>query len=191
MANKSQQQLDADSEKARRARINGDDEPVPQTEVHTYPDGSQVVGVPPFPEKSPKERALTEKEDVRPMHIPKGVKTSGEAAASESGSLTAEQFREKVEQQVEADVTSGKDPATPNPTTSSDKPALANTVTADQVEKSFNPENPQDLDRLTKGVKPDVDATDEQIAAAALQVARETKGLVSDEKTPAAGKKSK
>lgn len=26
-------------------------------ETHTYPDGSQVVGVPPFPEQSPLERA--------------------------------------------------------------------------------------------------------------------------------------
>jgi hypothetical protein len=33
-----------------------DDEPQ-RSEVHVYDDGSSVVGVPPFPEKSPIERA--------------------------------------------------------------------------------------------------------------------------------------
>ena len=33
------------------------DEQPGKTEVHTYDDGTQVVGVPPFPAKSPKEIA--------------------------------------------------------------------------------------------------------------------------------------
>lgn len=33
------------------------EEPVVMNQVHTYPDGSQVVGCPPFPKKSPIERA--------------------------------------------------------------------------------------------------------------------------------------
>ena len=32
-------------------------EAVPASETHTYEDGSQVVGCPPWPEKSPKQRA--------------------------------------------------------------------------------------------------------------------------------------
>lgn len=27
------------------------------TQIHTYPDGTQVIGLPPFPELSPKQRA--------------------------------------------------------------------------------------------------------------------------------------
>ena len=30
------------------------------SQTHTYPDGSSVVGCPPWPEKSPKQRAAEE-----------------------------------------------------------------------------------------------------------------------------------
>lgn len=37
---------------------------VPRSEVHTYPDGSSVVGSPPWPKKSPLQRAAEALESV-------------------------------------------------------------------------------------------------------------------------------
>lgn len=153
-------------------------------EVHTYADGSQRVGCPPFPKESPLEEIGGDNQpSANPgMHIPQGVKTSGSAAPAEGTQVTAEQFRARVERQVESDVMSGKSPDTPNPTTASDKPELAGVA---QVVEGKNPANPADLKSLVSGVKPDVKATKEEIDAAATQVARETAGLVTD------GKKAK
>lgn len=158
--------------------------------VHTYPDGSQRVGRPPFPAKSPLEEAGGNGQpSANPgMHIPQGVKTSGSAAPVEGKQVTAEQFRARVERQVESDVMSGKSPDTPNPTTSSDKPELAGV--ADVVDGK-NPADPADLKSLIAGVKPDVKATQEEIDAAATQVARETAGLVSTGKSVKTGKAAK
>lgn len=148
--------------------------------VKTYPDGSQRVGTPPFPTESPAEEAARLKNEpapgATPMYVPKGMKTDGEAAPVSPSGLTAENFRAKIEQQVESDVTAGKDPNTPNPTTSSDKPELAGSVPVEG--EGLDPADPKDLEKLSKGVKPRVDATDEEIKAAAVQVARETKGTI-------------
>lgn len=159
---------------------NKPEEKVEGPTVKTYPDGSQRVGTPPFPALSPLEESAKAANEPAaaptPMYIPKGMKTEGEANVTGPSGLTQEQFRAKVEQQVESDVQSGKAPNTPNPTTSSDKPELAGAAPADL--EGLNPANPADLKKLAAGVKPDVDATQEVIDAAALQVARETKGLV-------------
>lgn len=150
--------------------------------VHTYPDGSQRVGTPPFPKLSPLEESARAANEpgpgATPMYVPKGFKTEGEAAPAAATGLTADQFKAKVEQQVESDVSAGKDPNTPNSTTSSDKPELVGTVPVEDGVEGLDPANPKDLDKLASGVKPDVKATDEQIRAAAVQVARETKGVI-------------
>lgn len=154
---------------------------VPEREIHTYPDGSQRVGAAPFPAKSPLEEAGgTGESAIKPgMHIPQGVKTSGATAPAEGTNVTTAEFRARVEQQVAADVLSGKSPDTPNPTTASDKPELAGVAA---VVDGKDPGNPDDLKALTAGVKPSVKATKEQVEAAATQVARETAGLVVDAK---------
>jgi len=179
-----QNERDIASELVRRQR--GDDE-VPTSELHTYADGSQRFGVPPFPAKSPLEEEAESKAGTSPTPaaVPQGMKTSGEVAPAATGQITKDQFRAKVEQQVESDVLSGKSPDTPNPTTSSDKPELAGVA---QVMEGLDPADPDDLKKLASGVKPDVKATQEQIDAAATQVAREVKGLVNDGK---ADKKAK
>lgn len=163
-----------------KAEAKRDDIKTEAPTVHTYPDGSQRVGTPPFPKLSPTEELAKAANEpgpgATPMYIPKGFKTEGEAAPQNPSGLTAEQFKEKVAQQVESDVISGKDPQTPNPTTSSDKPELAGVVPTEG--EGLDPADPKDLEKLASGVKPDVDATDEQIKAAAVQVARETKGVV-------------
>lgn len=158
------------------------DEKVDGPTVFTYPDGSQRVGTAPFPKESPLEESAKAANEpapgATPMYVPKGYKTEGEAAPAESTALTADQFKAKVEQQVESDVAAGKDPNTPNSTTSSDKPELVGTVPVEDGVEGLDPSDPKDLDKLAKGVKPDVKATDEQIRAAAVQVARETKGVI-------------
>ena len=161
-------------------------EKVEATTVKTYPDGSQRFGCPPFPTESPAEEAARLKNEpapgATPAFIPRGYKTDGEAAPVAASGLTAENFKAKIEQQVTSDVTAGKDPHTPNPTTSSDKPELAGAVPTEG--EGLDPADPKDLEKLTKGVNPKVDATDEEIKAAAIQVARETKGtIVTDDKT--------
>lgn len=157
--------------------------------VHTYADGSQRVGTPPFPKLSPLEEVGGDgTPTARPgMHIPQGVKTTGAVAPAEATNVTEKQFRARVEQQVNADVLSGKSPDTPNPTTASDKPELAGTA---NVVDGKDPANPADLKALASGVKPSVDATQEEIEAAATQVARETGGLVvADKKATKKGAK--
>jgi hypothetical protein len=152
-----------------------------EREVHTYPDGSQRVGKAPFPKLSPLEEqgGVNQPATAPGMHIPQGVKTSGAEAPQEGSQVTESEFRQRVEQQVRADVASGKSPDTPNPTTASDKPELAGTA---NVVDGKDPANPDDLKALARGVKPGVKATQEQIDAAATQVARETGGLVASDK---------
>jgi hypothetical protein len=163
-------------------------ESVPQSEFHTWPDGSSAVGVPPFPEESPKQRAARLAREHAVVHtdmIPPGMKRSGEAVVEGAAGETQSSFVGRVEEQVQADVTSGKDPSTRNPTTSSDKPALANMVTVDTLaQKVILPADPteEDLQKLVAQVNPDVAATEEEKIAATLQVMRETKGpIVADE----------
>jgi hypothetical protein len=184
---KTQVQRDADAEIDRRHRAASEPESATNSQVFTYPDGSQRVGLPPFPKESPLEQDLRTKNEESatptPMHIPHGMKTSGEPAPAENGtSVTVDQFKARVKQQVESDVTSGKDPATPNPTTASDKPELANVTTADALQAASEPVTAEDLAKIAVNIKPDVEATPEQIEAAALQVARETKGVIPDAK---------
>ena len=167
------------------------DTEVTMNQVHTYPDGTQVVGMPPFPAKSPKEEATEAAAPIPRMHVPQGVKQTGEADAVDT-STTREQFEAKVAQQLKADVMSGKDPETPNPTTDSAKPALANVVTADQVENAYIEPTAEDLEKLAHSIKAEgVDATEEEKEAAVLQVARETKGPIPAKASKAKGKGSK
>lgn len=148
-------------------------------EIHTYPDGTQVVGTPPFPAQSPRERstAPAAEDRPRPMHVPHGRPTSGEAAPMVTDN-SAEVFKAKVVQQLESDVQSGKDPHTPNPTTSSDKPELANVAHPDELEDAtIQPLTEADIAKAAKGVNVE-GATEDQKEAAVLQVARETKGAI-------------
>lgn len=154
-------------------------DPQPNNTVHTYPDGTQVVGTPPFAKESPAQRVADVAPAARPMAIPPGTPTSGvdPATVGVSGE-TAEQLAERASQQLTSDVLSGKDPHTPNPTTASDKPQLAgtgNVVRADEIEITQ-----RDLDKIASEIKPEgnVTATKEEKQAAAVQVARETKGVV-------------
>lgn len=195
MTTKSQAQIDADAEQARRDSINGKHPDAVRAEVHTYPDGSQRVGTPPFPEKSPLEDAAdgVERVGVRPMNVPPGMAQSGERAPDPATGTTAEQFVGKVQQQLESDDASGKDPHTINPTTSSDKPQLAGTsvISADMLEKSAQiADNPtaEDLEAIAKQIKPEGDFSPEQVEAAVTQVARETKGPIPDLRTASAAK---
>ena len=86
-ANLSPEEKEARFHAAMKARDAIDAESVPQSEVHTYPDGSQRVGVPPFADKSPLEEAADKLErvgapaspqPVAPVVIPPGMATSGE-----------------------------------------------------------------------------------------------------------------
>ena len=148
---------------------------MPANEIHTYPDGTQVVGTAPFPAKSPKESLVAADPAPVAMRVPTGVKTSG-AATPAVADNSAEVFKAKVEQQLASDKASGKSPDTPNPTTSSDKPELAAVTTADELDSTVTGAASPDLHKLTKGIKGDY--TPEQKDAAVLQVARETKGPV-------------
>jgi hypothetical protein len=153
-------------------------------EVHTYSDGSQVVGSPPFPDKSPKELEVIEKARIAAMTIPPGMKTSGEPAPSPGAGITEEEFKAKTEQQLRSDIEQGKDPHTINPTTSSDKPELAGTDGTVELGKQPEDITAEDLSRIASGIKPTGEnVTEEQVEAAAAQVARETKGplLTGDE----------
>ena len=162
----------------------GNEEAPGRTEVHTYADGTQVVGVPPFPAKSPKEQEAEEKRGIAPMFVPPGMKQSGESVSDLNvAGITQEQAEWAAKQQLTADVLSGKDPHTPNPTTSSDKPMLAgtgNVITAGDVESTVFEPTADDLARMAAAIEPsgDVEATDEQKEGAAVQVVRETKGAV-------------
>ncbi|PZQ77949.1 MAG: hypothetical protein DI563_01970 [Variovorax paradoxus] len=159
--------------------------------VHTYPDGSQRVGAPPFPKLSPIEEAqgLTEETAPRPMHIPQGRATSGEPAPVDGHGLTADQLERKIEEQLKSDVASGKDPSTPNPTTDSAKPELAGSVPPEAVEQGVSTDvTVEELADIAKGIKVE-GATEEQKDAAVVQVAREVKGpVVADGKTTKAKK---
>lgn len=188
----------------RRLAVQPGEEMPPVSEVHTYKDGSQVVGVPPFPDKSPLERDAEQKRTHAAAHggagpgavgmaIPHGMKTSGEAAPTPVPTVTAEGFKKAVEQQLTSDVTSGKDPHTPNPTTSSDKPQLAGTAgipgagTNPKQVLSADP-SAEELQKIAGQIKPTGEAvkgaTKEEIEAAATQVAREIKGpVVADDKS--------
>lgn len=162
------------------------DEQPGRTEVHTYDDGTQVVGVPPFPAKSPKEIAADEARAASLMHVPAGMKQTG-ATTSDLvvTGMTPERAKWMAEQQLASDYLSGKDPHTPNPTTSSDKPILAgtgNVVTAGDVETKavVVPTDPEEIARVAGAIEPkgDFEASDEQKEGAAVQVVRESPGAV-------------
>lgn len=168
-----------------------------RSEVHTYADGTQVVGVPPFPAKSPREQEAETKRGIAPMHVPPGMPQSGVPVADLGGAgITQEEAEFAAQQQLTADVLSGKDPHTPNPTTSSDKPMLAgtgNVITAGDVEGTLSAEpTVDDLKAIAASIEPsgNIDATDEQKEGAAVQVVRETKGAVVTE-APAKSSKAK
>ena len=177
----------------RRAAAAGDEAPQ-QRIVHTYPDGSQVVGCPPFPEKSPLEREAEQKRahaaahghapSAVAMQIPPGVETSGAPAPSPLGLTTESEFVGKVENQLASDIASGKSPDTPNPTSSSDKPELAGIARvpdAADVVLQADP-TPEDLGKIAAQINPGDtlprDPTPAEVEAAVTQVARETKGPV-------------
>lgn len=162
------------------------EDPPGRSEVHTYADGTQVVGVPPFPAKSPKEVADEEARTASTMFVPHGMKQSGVNTSDlvVSG-MTPERAKWMAEQQLTADVLSGKDPHTPNPTTASDKPVLAgtgNVITAGDVESKavLSPSDPEDLKKVADKIEPkgNIKASDEQKEGAAVQVIRETGGPV-------------
>lgn len=162
------------------------DEQPGRTEVHTYADGTQVVGVPPFPAKSPKEIAADEARAPSVMAVPHGMKQSGVATSDLAvNGLTPEQAKWAAEQQLTSDVLSGKDPHTPNPTTASDKPILAgtgNVITAGDVEGAVVavPSDPEAIKKVADAIKPkgEAEATPEQKEGAAVQVVREAAGAV-------------
>lgn len=197
MATKTPVQKERDE---RVAREQDEQEQAQLSEVHTYPDGSQRVGVPPFPEESPLEEearlgaAADQGPGVRGMYIPPGMKTSGATPPPSGGNTTEEEFRAKAEQQLTSDLMSGKSPNVANPTTSSDKPELAN-ATADtssqDVVMSADP-TPEELEAIAASIEPkgNIEATDEEKLAAVQQVARETMGPVVANEKPA-GKSKK
>jgi hypothetical protein len=169
----------------------------PRAEVHTYPDGSQRVGVPPFPKESPLEETAEDKRRVTPMTVPQGMKQSGDVPAAAALGTDLDALRERAEEQLTSDVISGKDAHTPNPTTSSDKPQLAGesgVVTADQLESGANlasaEPTAEELATIANQIEPkgNIKATDEEKTAAVAQVARETKGVIGTAET---GKKKR
>jgi hypothetical protein len=129
--------------------------------------------------------------------IPHGMKQSGERPPVAPLGTTESEFKAKAEQQLAADVASGHDPHTVNPTSASDKPELANTdgtAGLEDPEKAPDLPTPEELAKIAADIKPtgNFKATDEQKAAAVAQVARETLGPIypdADEKTEPAKKK--
>lgn len=162
------------------------DEQPGKSQVHRYADGTEVIGCPPFPAKSPKEIAAEAARAPSLMAVPPGMKQSGVAVSDLAvNGLTPEQAKFAAEQQLTSDVLSGKDPHTPNPTTTSDKPILAgtgNVVSGGDVEGAVVavPTDPEAIKEVADSIKPkgDVEATDEQKEGAAVQVVREAAGAV-------------
>jgi len=186
-AAKTQKDLEAVLAASRKFDADKEAESVTKAEVHTYADGSQRVGVPPFPNESPLEEQAEEKRRSTPMVVPQGMKQSGEVPAPVAPGADLDALRERAEEQLTSDVISGKDPHTPNPTTASDKPELAGetgVMTADMLEggapvASAEP-TAEELATIASQIEPkgNIEATDEQKAAAVTQVARETKGAI-------------
>ena len=186
-AAKTQKDLESVLAASRKYDADKEAESVTKSEVHTYADGSQRVGVPPFPKESPLEEVAEEKRRATPMTVPQGMKQSGEVPATVAPGADLDALRERAEEQLTSDVLSGKDPHTPNPTTASDKPELAGetgVMTADMLEgnapaASAEP-TAEELATIASQIEPkgDIEATDEQKAAAVAQVARETKGAI-------------
>ena len=175
MTAKTQNDLEGLLADNRKARAEAEAEATPRTEVHTYPDGSQRVGVPPFPEKSPIEEEAEEKRKATPMHVPPGMKQSGEPAPALAGTVDLDALAARATEQLTSDVISGKDPHTPNPTTASDKPQLAGetgVVTADQLEAGA----------VTAAAEP----TAEELATIAAQI--EPKGDILPTRRPPHGR---
>lgn len=182
-----------DDAKARADAVDTDS--VPRSEVHTYEDGTQVVGVPPFHPLSPKQRSEANLErvgvpadpvasTVAPMTIPPGMPTSGAAAPTGVNAMTIEQLRELAQRQLDSDAMSGKSPSTPNPTTDSNKPELAGTsgLDLDNTLTLGDTPTPEELAKIAAQIKPTGEnVTDEQADAAVVQVLRETKGPIVDE----------
>lgn len=178
----------------RRADAAREDSPQERV-VYTYPDGSQVVGAPPFPEKSPIEREAENRRLHAEAHghvvraapgmvIPPGMKTEGAPAPSPLRNTTESEFIGKVEQQLASDIASGKSPDTPNPTTSSDKPNLAGigrVPDPGDVVLQADP-TPEELARIAASINVGDTVprqpTEAEVESAVTQVARETKGMV-------------
>lgn len=187
MTAKTQNDLEAVLAANRKEAADKEAEGLTKAEVHTYADGSQRVGTPPFPEKSPLEEQAEEKRKATPMNVPQGMAQSGVVPTAAAPGADLDALKERAEEQLTSDVLSGKDPHTPNPTTASDKPELAGesgVVTADQLEDgtvtAAAEPTPEELATIASQIEPkgDIEATDEQKAAAVTQVARETKGAV-------------
>jgi hypothetical protein len=119
----------------------------PRSEVHIYPDGSERVGQPPWPEKSPLEEITEQKraEAAPGMAIPQGMPTSGERPPAPQSGITEEEFKAKAEQQLNSDL------------------QIGDNLTA------------HDMQAIAASIQPDGDleATDEEKAAAVAQVERE------------------
>jgi hypothetical protein len=168
------------------------DEQPGRTEVHTYADGTQVVGVPPFPAKSPRELEAEERRSHSPMAVPPGMKQSGESVSDLAvNGITEDEAKFAAQQQLTSDVLSGKDPHTPNPTTSSDKPVLAgtgNVITAGDVAAPTLSANPtaEEIADIADSIEPNgaknIEATDEQKEGAAVQIVREAGGGIAPAK---------
>jgi hypothetical protein len=150
----------------------------PRSEVHTYADGSQRVGIPPFPDKSPLEETteLKRVEAAQGMAIPQGMPTSGERPPSPQSGITEEEFKAKAEQQLNSDLQSGKTPEVVNPTTASTKPELAGTDghvgETDAIGDNLTAD---DIKTIAGQIQPagNLEATDEERQAAVVQVERE------------------
>lgn len=205
---KTPMQLEAD---CRAAAARGDQQATQEGQaerstVYTYADGSQRVGMPPFPELSPIEeeqaskRQMANGHTVAPMVVPPGMRTEGAPAPVAGAGITEEEFTAKAQQQLQSDVASGKSPEVVNPTTASTKPQLAGTdghvsEAMDLGDGGLSTQNADasiDLDKIAADIKPegDFEATDEQKAAAVAQVAREVGVPVVEDEKPASKKRS-
>lgn len=200
MTAKTQNDLESVLAANRKAAADEEAAATPKSEVHTYADGSQRVGVPPFPDQSPLEEQAEEKRLGRPMVVPQGMKQSGEVPAAAAPGADLDALAARATEQLTSDVMSGKDPHTPNPTTASDKPQLAGetgVVTADQLEAGAvtaeAEPTAEELATIAAQIEPkgDIEATDEQKTAAVAQVARETKGVVGTAPADASKAKAK
>lgn len=156
--------------------------------LYTYADGSQRLGRPPFPPKSPKEEEAEARRNgnITPQMPQQGQTVAGVDPGSVSTAqpgMTPEQAAFAAQQQLTSDVLSGKSPYTPNPTTSHDKPNLAgadNVLQGGEAELQANAEPTQaDLDRIASQIEPagNIEATPQEKEAAAVQVLRESKGV--------------
>lgn len=161
--------------------------PAPKSVVWRYADGSERVGTPPFPDLSPIEERESKLERVgAPAMVQttyNGMEVQGPGAnlpTSRPG-VSIEEMAERAQNQLNADLVSGKPVNIPNPTTASDKPELAGIGNLDAAEGTNDP-TPEELAAIAAKIVPSAEgATEQQAKDAAQQVVRETGGPIQTE----------